>query len=270
MSNNKYYLSVAAIFKNETMGLSEWIKHYIHHGFDHIYLVNDFSEDNYLEILQPYIDSNYVTLFENDISDKYYGRQVDINNKYFIPIMNQTKWLAIVDLDEFLYSPREIDVKKILRNHEDAAAIYVAWVWFNSNGHISQPKNIVEGFTKRAEYFADVYMKRPGMEPTIVIFAADKIIYNTDYDFYTLDVHTAYTNGQIKTLSYKTNREDPELLLNHYQLQSLEYWDKVKLNRGDVNWLYSGEPRDHEGRNLMDFGNIEDKRLYEQNKDIFI
>jgi hypothetical protein len=37
----KYYLSVGAIFKNESMILKEWIEHYLHHGFEHIYLINE-------------------------------------------------------------------------------------------------------------------------------------------------------------------------------------------------------------------------------------
>ena len=52
----KYYFSVASMFKNESWSLKEWIEHYKLHGADHVYLVDDFSDDDYLPILQPYID----------------------------------------------------------------------------------------------------------------------------------------------------------------------------------------------------------------------
>ena len=42
----KHYLSVASVFKNESWNLKEWVLHYKHHGVDHIYLVNDFSDDD--------------------------------------------------------------------------------------------------------------------------------------------------------------------------------------------------------------------------------
>mgnify|MGYP001268319372 CR=1 FL=1 len=83
----KYYLSVATIFKNESWSMKEWLEHYYFHGVDHVYLVNDFSSDRYLPILQPYIDMGFVTLFHNDISGKYdevddYGKTIDdkLNN----------------------------------------------------------------------------------------------------------------------------------------------------------------------------------------------
>ena len=44
--NHKYYFSIASMFKNESWGLKEWIDHNRFHGVDHIYLINDFSEDN--------------------------------------------------------------------------------------------------------------------------------------------------------------------------------------------------------------------------------
>ena len=42
---NKYYFSIASMFKNESWGLKEWIDHNYFHGVDHIYLINDFSEE---------------------------------------------------------------------------------------------------------------------------------------------------------------------------------------------------------------------------------
>ena len=37
----KYYLSVVSIFKNESMILEEWIKHYIKENVQLFYLVNN-------------------------------------------------------------------------------------------------------------------------------------------------------------------------------------------------------------------------------------
>ena len=44
-----YKLSVGSIFKNESQGIKEWIEHYLNHGVEHFYLINDNSNDNYLE-----------------------------------------------------------------------------------------------------------------------------------------------------------------------------------------------------------------------------
>jgi hypothetical protein len=47
----RYHLSVAAIFKNESKILKEWIEHYFLHGVEHIYLINDHSTDDFLAVL---------------------------------------------------------------------------------------------------------------------------------------------------------------------------------------------------------------------------
>ena len=72
--SKKYYFSIVAMFKNESWGLKEWIEHNKLHGVDHIYLVDDFSEDDSISVLQPYIDSDYVTLFKNEFSERFKGR----------------------------------------------------------------------------------------------------------------------------------------------------------------------------------------------------
>ena len=116
--SHKYYFSIAAMFKNESWTLKEWIEHYKLHGADHIYLVDDFSDDDFLPILQPYIDSGYVTLFKSDVSERFTGRQIYVTNKYFLPIAKESKWIAQVDVDEFLYSPKVVDIKEVLKKYD--------------------------------------------------------------------------------------------------------------------------------------------------------
>ena len=57
----QYYLSIVAIFKNESWILKEWIEHYLNQGVDHFFLIDNGSTDNYHTILQPYIDNKQVS-----------------------------------------------------------------------------------------------------------------------------------------------------------------------------------------------------------------
>ena len=63
MEGKKYTLSVGAIFKNEEHCIVEWIEHYLHHGVDHFYLIDDSSADSSVEKCKPYIEKGIVTLF---------------------------------------------------------------------------------------------------------------------------------------------------------------------------------------------------------------
>tara|TARA_A100001391_G_scaffold39070_1_gene21629 strand:+ start:279 stop:1112 length:834 start_codon:yes stop_codon:yes gene_type:complete len=275
---HKYYFSVAAMFKNESWTLKEWVEHYKLHGADHIYLVDDFSDDDYLPILQPYIDSGYVTLFKSDVEERFTGRQIHVTNKYFLPIAKESKWIAQVDVDEFLYSPKVVNIKKILKKYEDYGRVITNWVWFNSNDFIEHPEGgIVNNFNKRAEYNARVWATlyshaNPNGqdEPEWQNLDAPKCIVNTDFGIEQFAVHDAFNSGQTINLSYKTNEEDPELLLNHYQLQSREYWETVKMDRGDCNHWYTGNRRGWHAFYSLDIGDIIDNRLKEQNAGIVL
>ena len=60
----KYRLSLCLIFKNEAPFLKEWIDYHTIVGVDHFYLYNNNSDDNYKEVLEPYIRQGIVTLIE--------------------------------------------------------------------------------------------------------------------------------------------------------------------------------------------------------------
>ena len=57
-------LVVCAIFKQEAHYLKEWIEFHRIQGFSKFFLYNNNSNDNYLEVLQPYIDKGIVDLTE--------------------------------------------------------------------------------------------------------------------------------------------------------------------------------------------------------------
>lgn len=262
---SQHYFSVCSVFKNESWGMREWIEHNKHHGVDHIYLVDDGSDDDYMQILGEYIESGYVTLFHNDIHERYTGRQVDINNKYFLPVTKETQWIANIDFDEYLYSPKEIDIKNILRRFENVGVINVNWVWMNSCGHITQPSGIVRSFTKRCEHRKEVSFDIAGHGNGNVHLTGTKCIANTRFNISSFSIHFISSSGGSCNLSTESSESGPELLINHYQLQSREYWEKVKMRRGDVNFWFKGVDRRFEEFEAMDVGDIDDFRLRDQN-----
>ena len=149
----KYYLSVVAMFKNEAVVIKEWLDHHIGHGIDHFYLVNDNSDDKVEQILQPYVDKGVVTMYPPPPVMKHF-RVLNEYNRILQAIMskNESFWVVFLDLDEFLWAPKSIDVRKVLKKHERLSVIGLNWAWFGSNGHIQQPKYVIEALTKRAGY----------------------------------------------------------------------------------------------------------------------
>jgi hypothetical protein len=250
-----YYLSVGAIFKNESHILEEWIEHYLFHGVDHFFLINDQSSDDYMPKLKKYIENGIVTLYHTLPKKKYLGMQADYYNEFFKNHKTETVWMAILDLDEFLYSPKTIDLKELLKEQENLSQIVVNWAMFGSNGFIKQPKSVVESFTKRSEY------GHLNSSYKCIIKMADLIKF---------EIHKSKVTGSTANLSWEKNKEDPLLIINHYFLQSLEFWTNIKGTRGDCDYWFDtiGMKRDLDLFKSHDINNIEDLRLHNQNKSL--
>jgi hypothetical protein len=110
-----YRLAVCAIFKNEAPWLKEWL---IYHcdvlGAERFYLYNNDSTDEYLKILQPYIEKGIVELIDWSCSDPNHflpsedpapwsGAQIGAYNDCLKnKALKKAKWVAMIDIDEFI------------------------------------------------------------------------------------------------------------------------------------------------------------------------
>ena len=247
-------LILCAVFKNESHILSEWLQHYIHRGVEHIYLVNDNSTDDFLPILHKY--KSTVTLFHNDIVTNEVGRQRFIYEKYFRPIIHTSKWVMILDLDEFLYSPTNKSLLEIVSENDIYSQIKVDWLHFGSNGHAYQPYSVVAGFTKRAHF-----TRNEEFYSFKSIFKSASLI--------SFSIHEHEVSGITSHMVY--NDEQPsDLVINHYNLQSLDFFIRIKGTRGDINnWFdHIRYSRDKTLFERLDKNDVDDIRLFEQNKSI--
>ena len=107
MEKKKYYLSLCSIFKNEGKYMKEWLDFHLIVGFEHFYLYNNFSSDNYQKVLKPYIEKGIVTLIDWPYQ---YGQMVAYNDciKRF---QEESNWIAFMDLDEFAVPVEYSDVR---------------------------------------------------------------------------------------------------------------------------------------------------------------
>lgn len=250
IEHNNYEFVIGAAFKNEGNILDEWIRHYKYHGVDHIYLINDGSNDNFELILEKYINEGYVTLYNNSLKIDKYPRQKYLYEYYFKPVLNTSKWWAIIDLDEFMYSPNDINLKNIINKYNDYDQIHVKWKMFGSNGHIEQPKFVVPSFTKRKYDDNNINGKSIIRSESLINF----------------DVHLHNITGKI------INIENNDIIINHYAIQSWNFFEKVKMTRGDINKYadHIGMMRDKKYFDEYDYKDIEDFILAKQNLLLYV
>lgn len=211
-----HYLSVLAIFKNETMNLKLWIEHYLWQGVDHFYLIDNGSDDNPLSILNEYINNGIVSYFflpERHKQVDHY-RFVFDNEK----IKNKTQWLAVCDLDEFFFGVDQKLTTKIRSLEPYFDYILCNWKMFGSGGLKEHPPDIRTAITQceNSLHQNTKYIFKPN-----IIKDSSKIW-----------IHKLVN---IPNIHPRRIRVANQLIkLNHYPIQSQEFFEKVKMTRGDV------------------------------------
>jgi hypothetical protein len=139
-----YELSIAAIFKDEARFLGEWLHFHDGVGVDHFFLYNDDSADDFLSVIGPWIKAGKVTLIDAGGMD-----QLSAYNHCIRRFAEESRWIAFIDLDEFLFSPKSRDLKQILRHYRDLTGIFVYWVLYGSSGHVSRPEGyVIDSYTR--------------------------------------------------------------------------------------------------------------------------
>jgi hypothetical protein len=120
------YLSVAAIFKNEAPYLREWIEFHRMVGVEHFYLYDNGSTDNPVLELREYVMENVVTLrpWPGKVAQKAAYEAALVQSR------DASRWLAFIDLDEYLWSPTGAVLPEVLPSYEDHPAVVANWCVF--------------------------------------------------------------------------------------------------------------------------------------------
>jgi hypothetical protein len=254
-------ICVVSIFKNEKHALEEWINHYTKEGVDHFFLTDNGSDDGYIDILDKYIKNGTVSL---NINPERHQQVEHLN--FYINQVKKYDWAIVVDLDEFLYARKNYNtIKQYLSSlHKNIKQIYVPWKMFGSNGHINQTENIIHYFLKR-----NIYDNR--------VLINGKCITRTR-KLKKIDIHKSRTNanGLIITSDGNVKEHDDNnfvytseemlkdscLHLNHYAIQSWEFFSKIKMTRGDLSSSSSDHIRDKKYFDAYDNNIVLDDELH--------
>ena len=131
----KYYSSICAIFKNEGKYLKEWIEYNLLIGIEHFYMYNNNSSDNYLEVLNPYIDSGVVDLIQ-------WPKNQAQMEAYYDCIQNrkeESNWIGFVDIDEFIVPIKQNSINLFLKKFEkNCGSVMIYWKLFGSSGLVKR------------------------------------------------------------------------------------------------------------------------------------
>lgn len=241
----KYYVSICGIFKNEAPYLKEWIEYHLMMGIDHIFLYNNNSEDNFLDIIKPYIDENKVTLIQWEKNQAQMEAYQDCINRF----KDKTNWLGFIDIDEFIVPKNGVTIKDFLKQNESrCGSLMIYWKFFGSGGFDN--RDISKPVTKDFLYCWPKYTN------------IGKCFFNTDFDFdpsksshsflhhefwaqeKNKEIPPMNTSGNLVFFGkHEIDSNDESLQINHYFTKSKHEYI-FKKTKGDV--YFKVNPHDDE------------------------
>jgi hypothetical protein len=226
-----YELAVAAIMKNEAPYLKEWIEYHRMLGVEKFYLYDNESTDNTKDVLKEYIQEGLVeyTRFPGVGVSNQIRAYADILRRF----RNSVKWLAIIDLDEFIVpvsKPKIIDVVNELevalrKKHKALFGLAVHWVQYGYGGHYKKPEGfVIENFRKNGG--AVMHMKSI-FNPRAAFFTTPLSVHTPIY----LDLGFGHNESGRKH-PWEAPISADIIRVNHYITKSYEeYTKKVKRNK---------------------------------------
>lgn len=248
-------LCLVSVFKNESHCIREWIDHYIKEGVDHFFLVDNKSTDNYN--IKDYIKSGIVDL---TVNPKKHAQQELLN--HYLDDAKKYTWIMVVDLDEFMYARNGYStIKKYLQTvKHPVEQIFVLWKQFGSSGFKKQPNSIINNFVYRKKYRDHWFDDSDTTEIKSIVRSS--CVNQLDLHIHNQPLHIHSSNNTRIDLIFQQISEEilrtSCLHINHYRIQSLEFYSTVKMKRGDA---FSNNVRDMEMFRHQDTNEIVDTEL---------
>src|SRR5919109_1112110 len=142
-----HYLAVSAIYLNEAPFLEEWIEFHRLVGVEKFFLYNHLSTDNHRAVLAPYVEEGIVEVTDWPHEPGQASAYQDCLDRH----RRDARWIAFIDLDEFLFSPTYAPLPQVLKAYEPWPGVHVNWAVFGPSGHETRPQGLViESYTSRA------------------------------------------------------------------------------------------------------------------------
>jgi hypothetical protein len=144
------YLAVCAMFKDEAPYLAEWIEFHRLFGVEHFFLYDNLSTDSSRAVLEPWVRAGVVSVAESSIPLAA-GGQALVYADGLERARGRARWLAFIDIDEFLFSPERESLAEVLPDYERHPGVVVNWQVYGSSARTTMPPGlVVESFVMRA------------------------------------------------------------------------------------------------------------------------
>ena len=133
-----YFLSLCVIIKDES-NLIEFILYHWLIGVEHFYLYDNESNPSLKNILNHYIFKKICTIIY------FPGKGVQMNayNHCLKTYGEKTKWLGIIDGDEYIFPKKHYSLRDFLSEYDNYHAIGINWILYGTSFHETKQKGFI-------------------------------------------------------------------------------------------------------------------------------
>ena len=225
-------LAICAIAKNESRYLLEWIAYHRVVGVDHFLIFDNESDDGTSEMLERLTGKGFVERVPwptvPGVAPQHTAYEEGLNR-----LRERAKWIAFIDLDEFLHPLQEPDLRAVLEDYDDVGALMAPWRIFGSSGEETWRDDLVlSRFTQRApdDHWLNHAVKTIVRSQHI---ARTGIHSPAMADGQLVDEHRRVA-GSFGNPDHHPVPDATRLVINHYFGKSREEWDtKRRKGRAD-------------------------------------
>jgi hypothetical protein len=198
--------------------MREWIHHHLLEGVDKLLLIDHNSYDDYLKKnkwLHDLIKAGRVEFVKSKSDNQV------LDYSFFIDHIKRFDWVCLIDMDEFIFTPRIGKTLKDVLNKEynDYDYIRIPWKMFTHSDEL-QPKSVIENNIFTHDLEIDPTSPSKGL----------KCIGKTRF-LVELSIHSMNFAKNVRCIELKSCHNE-YIQNNHYRTQSNEYLYGVKEIRG--------------------------------------
>ncbi|HEY9021505.1 glycosyltransferase family 2 protein [Seohaeicola sp. SP36] len=207
-------LAVLAIMKNEGLNVDEWIDHYIWQGADHLFIIDNGSTDDTVARIENSAYRDRITLLHRPEPHRqgFHYRQTFRRER----IRRRFQWLMVADADEFWFSAEDATLPAALARFDGFDVIYARWSQFGCPGQERHPASLRQALT----------LRHAALGP----HKATKWVVRTS----AIGNNALFIHKIRGACSSRTITDTDVMRVNHYMTQSLQFWNDVKMARGDA------------------------------------
>jgi Glycosyltransferase family 92 len=132
-------LAVCAIFRDEARYLAEWVSFHRVQGVERFYLYDNRSSDDWRSQLEPEIAAGIVEVVHFPFVPGQGRAYEDCLRRH----RSDTRWIAFIDIDEFLFSPTGRSLPEILHRFDTHPGVVVNRRTYGTNGFEHPPDGLV-------------------------------------------------------------------------------------------------------------------------------